>query len=147
MKKIKTFEEVRAYLDSVSMINCGGCGVSAYAMYKWLCKNNQLDDEFRFVCCYRTEQDDCYINNVQVLRSGKGEAIACSHIGIYNGDQAIDSDSVIRLHTYGYIHYVSADWFIRNMINNRGTWNAWFDRENIPVIARDLDIDLSDLTI
>lgn len=145
MKKPKSFAEVRRYLSNVPAINCGGCGVAALAMYKWLKKNDKLHDDFKFVACYSNGQSDVYENNMRVLRDREGKAIAVSHLAIYHGSKIIDCSSPVYLPEYQLLQFFEPEWFIVNMIKNKRTWNDWFDRRVIPDIEKDLDIDLSDI--
>ena len=112
MSKLKTLGDVRWHLNIIPTLNWGGCGIAAYAMYKWLKKNDKLSPDFKFVLCYRWGQDDIYANNSQVLKTKEGDAVACNHIGIWNGYQAIDSEEVMALNTYRYVQYVDAEWFM-----------------------------------
>jgi hypothetical protein len=150
MNEPKTFDEVREFLSRIYSIHGGGCGVAALAMYKWLKKNNQLTYDFKFVICYDPDYDDDnrYLNNMKVLRTKEGKAMATSHMGIINGGVPIDSWGSIQLTRYGLIQFVAFEWFMTNMINNKGSWNSEFNRdESIPLIEKTLDIDLSEIKI
>lgn len=147
-ESIKTFDDVRSFLSSIYSIHGGGCGVSALAMYKWLKKNDQLNYDFKFVICYDpdVDDDDRYLNNMKVLRTKEGNAMATSHLGIINGGYPMDSWGQIHLTRYGLIQFVNVEWFMINMINNKGSWNPSFDRKtNIPRIEQALGIDLSEI--
>ena len=144
IKNPKTFEEVRNYLSCIPAINQGGCGVAALAMYKWLRKQNEIEHRFKFVLCYGGYDEKTYLNNIGVLRNGKGTAIACEHIGIFYNGSYIDCDSDLPLYKYGTIQFIDYDeeWFMTNVLNNKGSWNYMFDRTNISKIEKDLKIDL-----
>ena len=147
-EKPKTFEEVRQYLASFSCISGGGCGVAALAMYKWLDKQGEIEDDFKFVLCYRVRDEETYINNVGVLRNKNGKAQACDHIGIYYDGKYIDCRRSLDLTDYGTIQFISYDdtWFMQNALNNVGTWNTMFDRkQHIPEIEEALDISLKEI--
>ena len=137
-----TFNEVRDYLASIPCISRGGCGVAAYAMYLWLKKNKQLHKEFKFVLLYKTDDEDTYQNNMKVLLNEEGNAIACSHIAVFNGDQTVDCDSEIVLSNYGFIQFVTESWFMLNILANVITWNPAFDRDHINTIEHKLDIKI-----
>jgi hypothetical protein len=148
MNDPKTFDEVREFLSRIPSIHGGGCGIAALAIYKWLEKNDELNHDFRFVICYDPDYDDDnrYLNNMKVLRTKEGKAMATSHIGIVNGGVPIDCWGPIHLTRYGLIQFVQFEWFMTNMINNRGSWNPSFNRrDNIPYIEQILDIDLSEI--
>ena len=142
---MKTLQEVRDYLAQIPYINNGGCGVAAYAMYQWLKSNNQLDPDFKFVMCYMGCYEDVYMNNLRVIREKDGNAIACSHIAIWNCDKVIDCDNEINLPRYSYVQFVQEEWFILNALNNIDTWNFRFDREHITTIEKKLKINLSQI--
>ena len=82
---------------------------------------------------------------MKVLRTKKGKAMATSHIAIMNGNQVIDCNGNVFLPRYSLIQFIEAEWFITNMINNTGSWNPSFNRDNIKVIEKTLDIDLSEI--
>jgi len=147
MNEPKTFEEVQKFLSNIPSINGGGCGIAAFTMYKWLKKHGELNYGFRFVACYDSAYDDenRYINNMKVLRTKEGKAMASSHIAITNGGPVLDCNGYITLTRYDLIQFIGAEWFITNMINNTGSWNPSFDREHIRYIEQILDLDLSEI--
>lgn len=145
MDKPETFQEVREFLSSFHAIHGGGCGIAALAMYRWLYKHNKVPDHFKFVACYEKHQGDEYVNNMKVLRTGDGKAVACSHVAIYYDSIVIDCREDVCLHRYDLIQFIGPTWFIVNMVNNVRTWNSWFDRDNIHIIEEVLDISLSDM--
>ena len=51
---VKTFDEVLNFLSNIPSINCGGCGISALAMYRWLKKHGKTTEETAF---YYLEND------------------------------------------------------------------------------------------
>ena len=142
---MKTLDEVRSYLSDIDCINCGGCGISSYSMYLWLKKNNLIDDTFKFVLCYTSYCESCYVNNSNVLRSGLGDAIAPSHMVIFYDKQYIDCDRIIDISLYNYVQHVSEEWFIINCLNNLDTWNSMFDRNVIDDIEINLGISLGNI--
>ncbi len=145
MEKYKTFEEVRNYLQAIPHIHCGGCGISAYAMYLWLKANKQLPNDFKFVFCYACYDEDNYMNNQNVMRTKNGNVAAPCHIGIvYNGKyiEYIDCCEEINISGYKYIQFANEEWFIKNAIDNVSTWNNTFDRRLVNKIEKRLKIKL-----
>lgn len=141
---MKTLKEVQKYLNSIDCINCGGCGIAAYSMYLQLKKNNLITDKFKFVLCYKSYCEDCYVNNQDVLRNHSGNAIAPTHMVIYYNNEYLDSTGVEDVSDYKWIQHVTEEWFIQNCINNVPTWNYMFDRSfYIPKIEQTLGINLN----
>lgn len=149
MKKksdITTFADVQAFLNSFTFINCGGCGISALAMYRWLKKHNQLPESVRF--CFLDNDEDLYQNNQRYFQNKDVELLVSSHVVLVLDGIAIDSNGVfdaIRLRRYPY-KTVADEQFLIHMLNNVGNWNKAFDRKEIaPKIAETLGVDFSDI--
>lgn len=140
---MKTLDDVREYLSSINNINCGGCGIAAYAMYLWLKENNQLDKAFMFVLGYTSYSEENYINNQNVLRDKNGQGVGCSHMFIFHNGRYIDSDGIINPTEYKWVQHVKEEWFIKNCVSNAKTWNYTFDRKNIPLIEEKLKINFN----
>ncbi len=142
---MKTLKEVQEFLSNIHFINCGGCGIAALSMYRWLKKNNKLNGKTKFAYFYCSDAKDDYLNNKMVLRDKKGEPVACSHAGILYRTNYIDCNDKIDVSEYDFIQHVSEEDFIIRSINNTGEWNTYFSRGNIPEIEKELNIDLSDI--
>jgi hypothetical protein len=138
--KIKTFEDVKDYLKSIPYINMGGCALSAYAMFLWLKKNNQLPKKFKFVFL----SDGEYADNARVIKTKKGNAKACGHVVIKINGQMMDCRGFYTNYQYDkFIEFTPRrEWFIINALNN-GDWAKYFDTDNVQNIADALEIDLS----
>lgn len=140
----KDFNEVRNFLDGIPFINNGGCGISALAMYKWL-KKNKLDVDCKFVALYENNQEECYENNCRVLRTKKGNAMAMSHMAICNAGVTMDSSEILSIDRWKIVQFFDAEWFMVNMLNNRGSWNNLFDRSFMREIEEVLEISLEEI--
>ena len=143
--KIKTLEDVQEYLNNISFINNGGCGISAYSMFLWLKNNGLINSDFKFVLCYESYGEENYINNSNVLKDHSGNAIAPSHMVIYYNGEYLDSEGREDISKYKWVQHVTEEWFIVNCINNIQSWNHWFDRSVINNIEKTLDITLSNI--
>ena len=134
-------DQVQKYLNSIPNINAGGCGISALSIYRWLKKNNKLDDT-KFIYLYREKYR--YLNNSSILKKKNGKPQAPSHIALLYDGQFIDSSGEIKL-TYGWVQIIDEEEFLKETLNNLNDWNNMFDRNNIPKIEGYLGIDLSDI--
>jgi hypothetical protein len=62
-----------------------------------------------------------------------------------SNNRVIDCNGNVSLSRYSLVQFIAAEWFITNMINNIGSWNTMFDRTQIKIIERTLNIDLSEV--
>jgi hypothetical protein len=145
-EEIETFEDVRKFLNSIEDINCGGCGVSALSMYRWLKKHNQLDDT-KIVLMYDSCEKQEYLNNKKVLRQKDGVPIAPSHCCICQDGEFVDSTDKLKIAEYKWFQIINEEDFLRKVIVEGQYWNSMFDRKNIKIIEDKLEIDLSDIKI
>lgn len=142
-------QDALEYLDSIWSINCGGCGISALAIYRW-CKAHDIEvSERPFVFL----NDDEWENerNEERLTSGNLDAIIIpNHI-------AIELDGTLHDST-GELDWYPDDWSALDYHLNEAellaaintsqprAWNSDFNREkHIPKIVAQLEIDLSDV--
>lgn len=139
----ESLNDVRRFLDTIDCINCGGCGISMLAMYRWLKKHNMLA-ETKLVFLYNSK--DSYLNNQGILRQHNGIPEAPSHCCLLHDGEFIDSNvygnPLIR---YPWVQIIDEEEFVKQAINNISTWNHMFERSNIWRIQKELDIDLSDI--
>ena len=75
---ITNFEDVRKYLSRIPNINCGGCGISALSMYRWLEKNE--NKKSNLVICYNNSEK--YEKTIENLGKDNDKLFAPSHCGI-----------------------------------------------------------------
>ena len=144
---IKTFNDVRKYLDDLPCINYGGCGISAFAMYKWLLKEKLIDKTFKFVLLYRSYNQNDYLNNKNTLRNKKGKVRAASHVCIYYDGEYLDSNEIINIQMAAFVQFVTEEWFIISCLNNKRDWNSDFDRKYIKNIELKLNISLKEIEL
>jgi len=144
MKEIKSFKDAQDYLASIPCIHFGGCGISAYVMYKWLKQNKRVPRKFSFMFLYTDNYG--YIHNKGVLKGENDEPKACSHIAIKYRKRIIDSEGVVNK-DYTHIQTISDPNFLLRAINNVGTWNKAFDRNHVAEIAETLHLNLSEIRI
>ena len=144
MKEIKSFKDAQDYLASIPCIHFGGCGISAYVMYKWLKQNKRVPRKFSFMFLYTDHYE--YIHNKGVLEGEDDEPKACSHIAIKYRKRIIDAEGVIN-ENYTHTQAISDPNFLLRTINNVGSWNHCFNRDYVPKIAKTLHLDLSEIRI
>jgi hypothetical protein len=143
---LNTFDEVRNFLNNIENINCGGCGISALAMYRWLKKHGQTTDQTAF---YFLENDeDNHKNNMQYHSNKEIVLKASCHVVLYHNDQTIDSNGYKPISSYEYQLLEKSEEFLLAMINTIWSWNYKFERKkHVKKIAKTLEIDLSDIKI
>lgn len=142
---LKTFDEVRNYLDSVEEINAGGCGVAALAMYRWLKKMNLLKGDEYFVFCFSSKHAQNYKNNKRFLDLDSLVADSASHIYLNYGGWCYDSYDKIKYVCYTTYLEVTEEHLLNSL--NFGGWNSTFDRKYVKEIMDVLDIDLTDVAV
>jgi hypothetical protein len=141
----ETFEDVKEFLSNIDSINCGGCGLSALVMYRWLKKYDKLTEDIKILFLDNDEYN--YKNNKECMSNKQGTLKAPSHIVMLYDSFHIDCSGVQYnvAQRYDYILEVEEDYLV-NSLNNIPTWNVAFDRdEAISVIENNLHIDLSDI--
>lgn len=138
------FKAVQEWLNEIDCINAGGCGISAYAMFLWLQKNNMLTDDFKVVFLHHYYSASDYVNNQDFYLYGVGSPVAPEHVVLMRNGVMIDSSGVFRTaNNYDYSLAVSiekAEDFLVNSLND-DNWNSWFDRPHqVSRIERKLGI-------
>lgn len=147
--KINTFNKVRKYLNSIEAINRGGCGIATLTMWEWLKNHNQLLADTMIVYLYEYSDKDRAVTNIKKLQGKRvvGGPRATSHICIYHKGKYIDCQKEINIAKYEMIQHIDsyqdAEQFLRDTINNIGDWNPWFNRQNIEIIEKTLNIKLN----
>ena len=139
--KLETLTDVTKYLDSIPDINSGGCGVAALAIYRWLKKQGKKS---QIVFGYGGW--NCGFSRNESLKNGTNETpSACSHaVVLYNGNY-YDSNGESIDPPYSQNHSLPI-WVVVKTLNTRD-WNSEFDRRYIRQIAKDLNVNLSDIKI
>jgi len=150
MSEIKTIKDVQHVLQRVPKIHAGGCGVAALAISRWICKSNMRASTV-FVFGHRDRET--YDQNHKAEMNSNNKPGSASHIGViiydyYNDKQMIiDANGTYDMTSYYYLNTIgNADFMLRS-INQIGEWNDSFDRRHVERIAKELDIDLSDIDI
>ena len=137
---MKTFKEVRNFLDKVSFINSGGCAISALSMHRWLKQKNKPS---KFVYLYRWRED--FEQNQKALNDSKVSPASCTHAGVLYRKKIYDSRGVVDPQRFAYIHIFNNENFIINSINDLDIWNDLFERSSVDYISENLNINLSDI--
>lgn len=138
------FKAVQDFLNEIPAINYGGCGLSAYAMFLWLQKNNMLTEDTQIVFLHHSYSERDFQTNQSFYLQGVGNPVAPEHVVIYRNGKYIDSSGVYtRANEYSFKLAVSlekAENFLVNSLND-DNWNSWFDRPCVaPMIEKELGI-------
>lgn len=138
------FKAVQDFLNEIPAINYGGCGLSAYAMFLWLQKNNMLTEDTQIVFLHHSYSERDFQTNQSFYLQGVGNPVAPEHVVIYRNGKYIDSSGVYtKANEYSFKLAVSlekAENFLVNSLND-DNWNSWFDRPCVaPMIEKELGI-------
>lgn len=138
------FELVQEYLNKIENINCGGCGISAYAMFLWLRKMNMLTEDVKVVFLHYSYSERDFQTNQSFYLQGVGNPVAPEHVALIKDGAMIDCSGVYKKENdYAYNLAVSinkAEDFLVNSLNDNN-WNSCFNRPSIvPKIEKDLGI-------
>jgi len=138
------FKAVQDFLNELPAINYGGCGLSAYAMFLWLQKNNMLTEETQIVFLHHSYSERDFQTNQSFYLQGVGNPVAPEHVVIYRNGKYIDSTGVYhRVNEYSFKLAVSLDKAENFLVNslNDDNWNSWFDRPSVvPIIEKELGV-------
>jgi hypothetical protein len=146
MSRFEALSEVRNYLNSISYINNGGCGIAALVMFRWMKKNRISTKGVKFHFMERFDVNTIN-NNKKYLKTKSGKPQATSHIGLIIDDITVDSTGIAYREMYPFHLVTKSINILIEAINNVGSWCPFFDRNTIPTIEKDLGIDLSDVVI
>lgn len=143
-----TIDDVLRKLNGISTINCGGCGISALSIYRWMIKNEACNDKCEFLCVYKDDTKDRYMESMKNLsKNNTKELLAPNHVYLKIGKDLIDSRGRFSAHRYPYAITLDEETHLLDMINKVDEWNYQFSRKkNVAVIESMLDIDLSDVS-
>lgn len=138
------FQAVQEWLNEIDCINAGGCGISAYAMFLWLKKNNMLTDDVKVVFLHHYYSASDFATNQDFYLYGVGSPVAPEHVVLMRKGVMVDSSGVFtKADQYDYNLAVSiekAEDFLVNSLNDNN-WNSWFDRPHqVSRIERKLGI-------
>lgn len=145
-----TFADVQAAINQVPNINCGGCGIAALAMARWIKKNDSNWMTYLFVMGHNDVGS--FKLNAQVLaKDTELPPTSAAHIGLIVYDhrtdtqKIVDCNSVYNMLAYDYVNTFHDESVLLKAINRVDHWNTAFNRNNVAIIANVLDIDLSDI--
>ena len=138
------FQAVQEWLNEIDCINCGGCGISAYAMFLWLKKNNMLTEDVKIVFLHHYYSASDFATNQDFYLQGVGKPVAPEHVVLYRNGKYIDSGGVYtNANEYSFkldISIEKAEDFLVNSLND-DNWNRWFKRPHqVARIERKLGI-------
>jgi len=141
--KYDKFQNVRNFLDALPNINCGGCGISTYAMYLWLKKENQLPKDFKVVFLHHYYSKTDFLSNKRVLEEGEGKISAPEHVAVNYKGQVLDSQGRISKGRFDYLLEIPLDKAEDYLVGSLNTddWNSMFDRPMFTaIIEKELGI-------
>lgn len=147
--EIKTIDQARQALSKIPYINQGGCGISALALHRWIKKNANCNTVFVF----GDNDVNTYKKNMAASIDVNDNPGSAAHVGLIiydydSGNQSIvDCNSVYNMARYEYLNVTKDEAFVVRSINQISEWNPAFERNQVKVIAKTLDIDLSDIDI
>lgn len=147
---MKNLKELREYLNSIPNINEGGCLISAYSMYLYLKKTNQLPSNFKILqIAEPILQRFLLIRQLQStdptkFTGGLQHAMCLVDGVIFDSKEArpLDIDLLAKTCSIPVDPETQSEYIIAQ-INTAG-WNTSFNREKfVPEIEKELGIDLS----
>ncbi len=146
---MQNLNQVFEVLKYIPFINNGGCGIAALSMYRWLKKNNQLEEDTQFVYMHEPKDKSDYLENKRILKGvGEVEPRSCNHAAVFHKGHYLDAKGSldgVRLDEYEHFEFTKDESFILASVNNVGQWNNAFERAYIDYIEDELRIDLSDI--
>ncbi|MFW5793608.1 MAG: hypothetical protein ACOCWC_04940 [Bacteroidota bacterium] len=114
-------------------------------MYRWLKKNDQLEDSTFIVYEYDGKFDFEFVSNCTARLTNQGGHSSASHAYLFHKGEFIDCDGNY-ISKRKYRHVIKDENFIVKSLNNLNEWNFNFRRkENLSWISQTLDVDLSDV--
>jgi len=128
-------------------LDSGGCGIAALSAIRWAEKNG-VQKEIGIVFLYDEFEAEEADRNMSLVQNGHIDAAYTpSHIALMVDGKVIDSGANDPLSRYYVMHSGITPEELLTLINY-GNWNDWFVRvEGVPVIEKQLDIDLSDVVL
>lgn len=147
--KIETLEDVQRFLKTVPSINCGGCGIAALAIGRWLKKSNLVASA---VYVFGQRDLETFNQNARAQADPSSKPGSASHVGVIVYDYAKKTQSIIDcggtfdITSYSYSN-LGDEKFLLKSINACDEWNPSFRRRHVKEIAEALDIDLRDVDL
>lgn len=156
------FKDMLRRINSIDFINCGGCGVVALTIYKWLKKHKMLSSDFKFIFVYRGDSVMYSHNHVILTKIDKSpnlikNLLVPSHIVIYNDGNYYDSNGLL-VDFYSNLQHNVLDvnailTILNETIDDEGDirtwdlrWNCMFNRKkNVPLIEKYSGIKLNEV--
>lgn len=134
-------------LRNIPYLNCGGCLIAAYAIYK------HLNDENISIVQFDTQDNyNEFSQNVRFIGNVVETACSGTHFGLFYNKPLMkkikyyDSQGCIDTSRYDHILMINSnkiDDFCKSALLN-GAWNQKFNRNKyIPIIEEILDVDLN----
>jgi hypothetical protein len=139
-------------LDEIQSINCGGCGVAALAIYRWLEKRGEKSE---IVFAYDYKEDLMHNNQ---CRAQNGNLKAPCHVLVFCQGVYIDSRGGRDYPSWDdksleWKHTATEEELLNSLnkpkeehaIESHFGWNPMFKRSNVPEIASIMGVALNDV--
>ena len=146
-KPINNLDDLRQSLDNINNINYGGCGVSAYAMYCYLEKNNLLKEDTQIIYLHDWCENSIK-HNLEFIKGNNNNPTSANHVILYHDGYYVDSEhKYIFLNSFRYSsNYFKVPQDITHVFMklslNESSWNPRFDRKNIKEIEKFIELNL-----
>ncbi len=151
-RTMKTLKEITQFLNTISHIEDGGCGIAALATYRWLVKNNKHKG-VKIVYLYEDDSEECANINCEVIASKnpRRQPVCPCHVALLRNGRFIDNKGFRSEADIfdGYIEYheVTTEFLIKTL-NRVRIWNDSFNRKKgIAILQQALEVDLSDIKL
>ena len=135
--------KIRKYLKALPNVNSGGCGVAALTMYRYLKSKKVKTVGLRFL--YHSDSDN-FEKNEDVLNTGKGSPVSCTHVCIKYKGKYLDAVKEVDINDFAENHEITEEFLIKALIENEDAWNGCFDRHLVGEIQNELNVNLTDVT-
>jgi len=150
----QSFDDMLDVLQSIPCLNYGGCGISAYAMLKWMEKYApDLYEQAEVIYAYgHSEYDESYNRNTRYFDGDSAFLGAAGHIVLRIADCVFDSHDEREKALPPYYHILPMDCkkalLLKSINCGGGYWNTMFDRDdNVQRIAEGLDVTMGEVIL
>ena len=143
---LEAFARKAKVISKIRNLNCGGCGVAALAMYRYLTANGirvEIYAGYRDYLCYEHSRD------IKRIRNGLDPLYVPNHIYLKVGAKLYDSDMNSKELNADFVHSAKInERMLLTLLNESSNWNHAFDRKShINFIEAVFEVDLSDVKV
>ena len=143
----ETFDKLVKIKKLIPKINCGGCAIMMYALYKHLEATNQLAGDEKFIYLYGLWDTTIYKTNLKYIENNnKGKVGSCTHAVLFHNGCYYNAGGEYH-REFPYLMDISVEnrqFVIESILSD--TWNRDFDRdEYIPIIESEFKVNLNEI--